>query len=413
MNRLIESTRLLAILLCSALLASACGGGEEEEPSEELPPIALACDHFSEDRVLENDPQRPVDYTVGCFANVQGALQIEPGVVIAFENHAGLRVNLGDKLFEIRGTAAEPVVLTGTAQQQGHWRGLFFAEAHNTSNLIEHTTIEYAGSQPLTESSPIYEGSLALRGVSGTPPQALTLRHVEISSGGSVGLDFTRIQPNATVVTSNLVITGNAGVPVKVTAAMAHVFDATSSFVGNERDFVNVVEAHYEIEDSRVWHSLDAPFLVDGRVHIKDGGHLTIEAGSQLYFEPQAYLQPYDGSTAGGNELSLKVLGTAASPVLLAAANGTNWGGILMGFTQEDNVISHAIIENAKGDFLVGNHTDTGAIYMHAGPVLSVDNTVFRNIPNCAFYGAGSDPFARLTTAEVTFESVGQELCEP
>lgn len=36
--------------------------------------------------------------------------------------------------------------------------------------------------QNLTTSSPIYEGSIAVRGVSGTTPQSLTLNHVEISN---------------------------------------------------------------------------------------------------------------------------------------------------------------------------------------------------------------------------------------
>ncbi|MEX2350111.1 MAG: hypothetical protein WD554_04475 [Flavobacteriaceae bacterium] len=417
MKNYLKSTHLLALFMCSTLLFVSCTTDDDNindpDPIEELlPPIELACDYFSEDRVLENDPLRPVDYVISCYANVEGSLTVEPGVVIAFENHAGLYVNLDNKVFEIKGTASEPVILTGTSEQNGYWRGIYFTEAHNPNNIIEHTVIEYAGSQPFTEMSPIYEGSLAIRGVSGTPPQALTLNHVEISKGGSFGLDFHRIETNATVTTSNLIITENNGVPAKVTPQMAHIFNNTSTYSGNASDFLNIVSDHYEIEAPRTWQNLDVPYLVDRRVHIRDGGHLTIEAGSELYFEPLAYLQPYDGSTDGGNELSLKILGTADNPVLLAAANGTNWGGLFFGFTQQNNVISHAIIENAKGDFPVGNHTNTGAIYMHATPVLSVDNTIFRDIPNCVFYDYSTDPFANLSTTNVTYENVGAVLCE-
>src|SRR5690606_27250802 len=87
-------TLIGAFALFSFTLFS-CSKDDGPEPEEELlPPIELACDYFSEDRVLTNDPQRPVDYVISCWANVQGGLKIEPGVVIEFENHAGLMVNL-------------------------------------------------------------------------------------------------------------------------------------------------------------------------------------------------------------------------------------------------------------------------------------------------------------------------------
>jgi len=132
---------------------------------------------------------------------------------------------------------------------------------------------------------------------------------------------------------------------------------------------------------------LNVPYLVDGRVHIKHNGHLTIEAGAEIQFKPEGYLQAADGSTVSGNELSLKIQGTATDPVHLKAHDGTSWGGIYFGFTQENNVIDHAIIENAKGDFPVGNLENSGAIYMHADPRLTVGNTTFKDLPNYAFYG--------------------------
>lgn len=380
--------------------------------TELLPPIVLACDYFSEDRVLENDTLRPVDYIIDCWANVKGSLKIEPGVVIEFENDAGLDINLENNVLEIKGTEEEPVILTGTSKQKGYWKGIFFREAYNLNNLIEHTIIAYAGSQNFTQYSPVYEGSLAIRGVSGTTPQALTLNHVEISNGGSVGLDFHAIEKNATVSTSNLVITGNEGVPVKVSAEMAHVFDNTSSYAGNVVDFFNITTSYYEIEDQTVsWQKLDVPYLVEGRVHIKHNGHLTIEAGVEMQFKPEGYLQPYDGSTEAGNELSLKIHGTEEDPVYLKAYNGISWGGLLFGFSQEPNIISYAIIENATGDFPVGNHENTGAIYLHAQPVLTVENTVFRNLPNCAFYGYGTDPFKNVTVSNLLYDGVGMEYC--
>lgn len=386
MRKLFTSKLPLALLSGLFLVMSSCNEVEEEEPQEEiLPPIVLACDYFTEDRVLENDSRRPVDYIVECWASVKGYLTIEPGVVIAFESQAGLYVDLDNKVFEILGTAEEPVILTGTSQQKGHWRGLFFTEAHNQNNIIEHAVIEYAGSQNHTSSSPIYEGTIALRGVSGTPPQALTLHDVEISNGGSVGLDFHGIKTNATVSVSNLTITGNNDVPVKVSAEMAHVFDNSSSFIGNASDFLNITTSNYEIEEKTVsWQKLDVPYLVDGRVHLTTNGHLNIEEGVEIQFKSGAYLQVSSGWAT--NAPSLQIKGTASNPVYLRGNNGSNWGGIYYGFTQENNVIANAIIEQAQGNFSVGNIQNTGAIYMHADPVLTVTNTAFQELPNYAFF---------------------------
>ncbi len=371
-----------------------CDEKEDIEPIEEiLPPIVLDCDYFQEDRILTNDPQRPVDYIVECWARVEGSLSIEPGVVIAFENHAGFYVDLDNKVFEIRGTAEEPVVLTGTSQQKGYWRGIYLTEAHNPNNIIEHAVIEYAGSQAHKSTSPVYEGSLALRGVSSTTPMALTLDHVEIRNGGSFGLDYHGIQTNASVSVSNLVITGNEGVPVKVSAEMAHIFDNTSSYSGNASDFLNITASNHLIKDKEVtWQKLDVPYLVDGRVLITTNGHLTIDEGVEMQFKSGAYLQTSSGYAT--NAPSLKIQGSASNPVHLKAHNGANWGGIYYGFTQENNIIDHAIIENAKGDFPIGNLQNSGAIYMHADPKLAVSNTTFKDLPNYAFYaytGASSN----------------------
>ncbi|WP_158860389.1 hypothetical protein [Lunatibacter salilacus] len=386
-----------------------CSESEDVEPIEEiLPPIVLSCDYFSEDRVLINDPQRPVDYVIECWTRVEGSLQIQPGVVIAFENHAGMLVDLDSKLFEIKGTAEEPVILTGTSQLKGHWKGLYFTEAHNQSNIIEHAIIEYAGSELLKSSSPALGGSVALRNVSSTTRQSLTLNHVEITNGGGYGLDLTT---NANVSVSNLTITGNEEMPIKVAANKVHLLDQASTFAGNTEDVVNIVSNNHEIENMTVsWTKLDVPYLVDGRVHIKEDGHLTVEEGVEIQFQSGGYLQaaahlpPYN--------VSLKILGTADNPVHLIAANGTNWGGIYYSFTQEDNRITHAIIENAKGDFPVGNLSNSGAIYMHANPRITVSNTTFTNLPNDAFYAytGGSDAqpeLPNLTRDNNTYTNLG------
>ena len=147
--------------------------------------------------------------------------------------------------------------------------------------------------------------------------------------------------------------------PIKISANKVHILDETSHFEGNVLDFVNITPEHNSIETSNNWNKLDVPYLVDGRVRVIGGGHLIIKEGVEIQFQPQGYIQVSPNGT--DYNLSLKILGTEENPVHLKAANGTNWGGIYYGFTQQDNLITHAIIEHAKGDFPVGNIVDSGA----------------------------------------------------
>ena len=351
---------------------------EKEEPqAEELPPIALACDYFNQDRALVNDPERPVDYLIDCFMNINGSssITIEPGTVIAFSENAGMRID-GTTKFEAMGNSNEPIVFTGTSKSKGHWRGLIFYSSNN-SNILQHVEIEYAGGTPFSTTSPAYGGSVAV-----AHQTSIKFDHLKISNGGSHGMQLTGRE--STILASNLTINGNEGVPVQISAYQAHIFDQSSSFSGNSSDYINIVPENYEITQTVSWESLDVPYLVDGRVHIQNNGHLTINEGTEVQFKSGGYLQV--ASSSNTHNLSLKIQGTASNPVILRGQDGSSWAGISYAFTQENNEIDYAIIENARGDLPVGNITNTGAIYMRANPRLEVTNTIFRDLPNYAFY---------------------------
>ena len=97
----------MALGLFMLFSCSSDDDGHFDDEQLDLPPIVLDCDYFSEDRILTDDPQRPVDYIIPCYADVQGSLRIEPGVVIEFEKHAGLWINLDSNNLEIKGNIYE------------------------------------------------------------------------------------------------------------------------------------------------------------------------------------------------------------------------------------------------------------------------------------------------------------------
>lgn len=80
-------------------------------------------------------------------------LTLEPGVTLRFEKNeaAGLFVDSGTTTDPARGslvavgTAAKPIVFTGTSAVAGSWRGLVFGNQPTAKNRLEYVRIEYAG----------------------------------------------------------------------------------------------------------------------------------------------------------------------------------------------------------------------------------------------------------------------------
>ena len=396
------------------LTATSCEKDEKQPPEPAPAPapeptegaVVLPCNYFDTNTLLVNDTLKDVDYIIDCFMLVQnGEVIIEEGVTIEFSEHAGLSISDGARLIA-EGTPEAPITLTGVEKTQGYWRGILINS--DLSNSISHTTIEYAGSQNLTPTAPLYRGSLAA--ASGSQ---LHLSHVKVLNGGRYGLDFTG--QNAEISVDHLTISGNNDYPVKVGAYNAHIFDSTSTFVGNAADYLNIGTFAYEIEEVVEWKKLDVPYLVDGGVHIKNNGFLTIAAGTEVNFRSAAYLQAHDN--ASPYNYGINVMGTPAEPVLLRAHNGTNWGGIYYNNSQENSIIKHTIIEHAKGDFSVENLTNTGAIFMRANPHVTIEDTEFRDLPNCAYYaytGASTNQpdMPNLSTSNLLLTNVaGGEFC--
>lgn len=392
------------------LTITSCEEDEVEPPTPAPTPApaatVLPCDFFETDRILVNDTTKDVDYIIDCFIYANGSTEItiEEGVTIEFAEDAGIFMDDNSRLIA-EGTAEAPITFSGTDKTKGSWRGIFIDSYGD--NAIRHATIAYAGGAAFSSTSPVYQGSIAVASNS-----KLELSHVEVVNGNSTGLDLTG--HSADVSVNNITVTDHEGTAVRICGYQAHIFDQSSSFVGNASDYINITEYYYEVQTTANWKKLDVPYLVDSRLQVKDGGHLTIEAGVEVFFKEEAYLQaaglfPY--------EYSLNISGTAAEPVMLSAFGDNGWGGIYYSFTPEINVIEHAIIDGARGDIPVGNITNTGAIYMHADPQLTIENTEFRNLPNCAYYaytGASNNApdLPNFSASNISLTNVaGAEFC--
>jgi hypothetical protein len=73
---------------------------------------------------IYTDPSCP-DYVVSGTYTVQSDLEIEPGVIIEFEEDAGIYVVESGSL-HAEGSLSQPIVFTGTQKIKGHWKGIRF-----------------------------------------------------------------------------------------------------------------------------------------------------------------------------------------------------------------------------------------------------------------------------------------------
>jgi len=124
-------------LLPAFLLVQGC---KKDEDPVDTDPVILDCDYFETDRVLEDDPNRPVDFIVTCVAKVEGDIEIREGVVIEFQDDAGLYVEVGT--LKAEGTSSNKVVFTGVNKIKGSWRGIFYA-SKSTNNILDHAVVSY------------------------------------------------------------------------------------------------------------------------------------------------------------------------------------------------------------------------------------------------------------------------------
>src|SRR5690606_22611761 len=138
-----------AISAFAAFAVISCNSDDDapNEPIVEVSPIILDCGYFDENPNihLTDDPNAPIDYIITCDPKMSGDFIIDAGVVIEFENEAGLILGkYGNGKIQMNGTAEKPIILTGVQKDKGSWRGVQIS-SNNPANQMNYVTVEYAG----------------------------------------------------------------------------------------------------------------------------------------------------------------------------------------------------------------------------------------------------------------------------
>ncbi|MDN6290897.1 MAG: hypothetical protein L0J63_11515 [Tetragenococcus koreensis] len=323
--------------------------------------ILLDCNYFRENpnAVLKDNPDAPVDYIIPCMTRIDGKLTIEQGVVIAFEQDAGIDFKK-KSTFKMQGTAEKPIVLTGKEQIKGFWRGIY-TESTSMINTMNYVTIDYAGGNS--------KAALNIQ----NETSSLSLKHCTFSNSKNYGmLTYRKVSKDVhNVDMNNCTFTRNK-IPVKTQASRLRLFNDTNTFSGNDKDYIELQGG--TIYGDATWAKLDVPYFLQGNFRIKDGV-FTVKPGTAIIMSTQKWIHVAENA-------SLVMVGTAEDPITFRGEHDVPgfWKQINVRSSSPLNEIGHVIIKNAGKTTKKPN----GAIFFEKGRFLNIHDVVFSD---CFEYG--------------------------
>lgn len=365
---------------CSALAVAVAGcaadqiGDATETDSDSANETATASakppDCSSYTTLSEDELNGGVTLEADCYRIEQrhevdnGTLTLEGGVLIEFDEGAGLKIEDGGGL-ETVDTGSEPVFLRGRVQDRGYWRGIRFLDTlpDSTVNTLENVVIEHAGSgdwwrADVTAAVLVENSSVEFDGAT-------------IRDSGGWGLAALGPDPDLTLSKTSFETNEK---PLRIHAD--HVGDVTAdnTFGGNvsdDRVTIHGSGRHDTVTADQTWR--DPSVAYDVAQDIAVDAHLTIESGTTLEFAADRGL-----SVDGGD---LTVSGTDDNRVRFEGAEFErgHWKGIRIHEPDtSDSVIEHAYIEGAGGAKWHNSHDySRGGIYVQDD--VEIRNCMFLN----------------------------------
>jgi len=243
----------------------------------------------------------PYNVTSSITVIAGAILTIEPGVEVRFNQSTHVQVN--GRIVAV-GTAAQPILFTGTTAQAGWWYGLSFNGTTGnplTGSVLDFVTVEYGGKGGYANINLFYA--------------TVDIRHSTIRHSATDGLAATA-QGVANI--SDSTFTGNAGYPIEF--GDGSVKPALSNLTVNGNGTDAIALGGGTISGEYTWRALGVPYVLDSIIVGADAT-LTIEAGVEVRFNQSRELVVHG---------KLLAVGTAAQPIRFTGTTGQAgwWYGI-------------------------------------------------------------------------------------
>src|SRR5690606_35590913 len=263
---------------------SSCSNDDDQDitapdptpPVEENLPVTLDCNAFqannTEAMTVLEDRNDGVDYIITCIASVEVDLQIEAGVVIAFEEAAGMIVRGGASL-SAEGTADKPISFTGLTPTKGSWKGIM-SMSPSVKNKLDYVVMQYAGDGGLTSNSD--PASLILLSDS-----YFRISNTTIKDGLNYGISAPGHTYNVEI--TDCTISG-CEIPLFLDTNIIPNLSG-GDYQGNATDVIRVsAGGKGAINKDQTWKKFPIPYRVDDIV-VVGGAQWTIEPGVVIEFE--------------------------------------------------------------------------------------------------------------------------------
>ena len=336
-------TSVFLFLGFGMLMSCSSDDDVNDDPTVQLdPPIVLKCDYFKEDRILTKNPNAAVDYIINCVMIAQGDIKIEPGVVIEFEEDAGI--------------------------------------------YVDDFNVPKAGGASFNSAND--KGAVVLWANS-----KLRIKNSIISKSLTYGLNATH--SNSILALENNVFEDNDA-PVIIHPEFIGAINSTNDYTGNNKNMVFIESGSFDTPTT--WKKVNVPYTILNRsVYNYSGG---IDAYNLLTIEPGVVME-FDASTKlsieelGGG---IKAVGTTADPIIFTGVNKiqNGWIGIYFNSAHPANEIAFSEF-HYSGKTTGSTDSKRGTLRLWYNNLINIHDVTFKNIEGCAInygvlHGQGDNP---------------------
>lgn len=322
-------------------------------------------------------------------------LTLSPGVTIIFSAGTELSIS-GNQVLVAKGTAAEPILLTGLEPSRGYWTGVAFGSTLLPDSVLDYVTIEYAGSTQSDRNGAGIKMTADSRGVRAS----ITNTTVRESQGWGMWLPGTAIL--GAFVKNTL--TENTLGPASVSTEIVSVLDAGSTYKGNDRDELVVMDR--AVSKTATWAALDVPYYVNTGVRLAGTSAVpvdwTIAPGTTFIMASEAAIESTEWS-------AIIAAGTAAKPIRFSGAEPLRgyWQGLTFGSNNTRNVLSNVTVEHAGSTTADRDAAAVKLVADSRGVQVAMSNCVLRQSEGWGLFLTGSAILPGFTGNQLTQNQLG------
>ncbi|MBL6446308.1 hypothetical protein JMN32_08310 [Fulvivirga sp. 29W222] len=310
-----------------------------------------------------SNPRKP-DYIASTNVNMGADLIIEPGVKIVFGSNVALNIGSSGAILA-EGTASEPIVMTGTTESNGFWKGVgvFSSDVRNVMDFVE---VYYGGS---TEYG---VGLYASFNVGVENGDKLKVTNCTIGQSSEYGL-FVENGGELTGFANNT-FENNGGIPLAIDANNMTQMDANSSFTGNGTQYVELLGSTLSLGTESVWRAFadGTPYWATGNIRVESG--LKVNEGVVVEF---------------GSDLAMPIIGTgyiiakgtASNRVKFLGKAGVagSWRGVQIFTNDTKNEFDYVEIAHGGSNVPSAGLYELANLSIENGDRAKVTNTIIRD----------------------------------